>query len=299
VHSTEKANMISEAIHWPDLAPGARTVMHHGTFFGHSFEDVVQLARLAECQDVTLSAQFARDLLKERPAKEVLRVARDAGVEIAHLDPVLCWLPRWQPDASIGSVPLEVFEVSMDDVFRATDALEVQSISILGAFPQGSVELNEVVDHFGALCERAARHSIRCDIEFVPFFGISDLATAWTIIQQSGVENAGIMFDFWHYCRGNRNDTLLRSIPGDRITGVQFDDATLVPPPGRSLFEDTMCYRRPPGEGEMPIREITSVLREIGALNNIGPEILSTDLWAMPVEQAARRCRQSMAWALS
>ena len=272
--------------------------MHHGTYFGHPFRELVRLAELSECKDLTLGPAFARDLIESAAPKDVLQIAADSQVTITHLDPIICWLPTWQPDPKIGTLPAGVFDVPLDDVFRTIDALSIESISVLGTFPPGSVGLSEVIDHFGALCERAARHAVRCDIEFVPFFGISDLETAWSIIQHSRASNAAIMFDFWHYFRGKRDDALLRSIPGDRIGGVQFDDALMSTPLGRSAFEDTFAYRELPGHGEMPIREVTAILREIGALKNIGPEILSTKFWQLPVEKAAQLCREAMTWAL-
>ncbi|MCH4151225.1 MAG: sugar phosphate isomerase/epimerase [Sphingobium sp.] len=294
--------MTPEDIQWPDLAPGATPVMHHGTLLGRPFEELARIAALSGCSALTLPPNMARDLAKGasgRSGKDAISIAADYGIALTHLDPIMCWLPRWQPDPTNGALPLDIYDVPLDDVFRATDALGIGSISILGAFPPGSNSITEIMDNFGRLCERAARHAVRCDIEFVPFWGIADLATAWHILQQVNAPNTGIMFDFWHYCRGKRDDDLLRSIPGERIAGVQFDDGWMTKPAERNIYEDTGAFRAPPGQGEMPIREVTAILREMNALKNIGPEILSAEIYAMSGEEVARTCRESMTWALS
>jgi sugar phosphate isomerase/epimerase len=160
-------------------------------------------------------------------------------------------------------------------------------------------ETPQLIDAFGALCRQAAHEGLRCDLEFIPVFGIRDLKTAWQIVDGAGAANSGIVLDLWHYMRGGRNDALLRSIPGDKITGVQLCDATVKLPAGMSLAFDGLNNRRAPGEGEFPIAEILEVLRKSGGLNIVGLEIFSREFDRMSAKAIGEKSRAILDGALS
>jgi hypothetical protein len=67
-------------------------------------------------------------------------------------------------------------------------------------------------------------------------------------------KNAGIMLDTWHFSRGNPDFALLKSLPGECLVSVQVADARR-DQRGATLFEDTVRFRKFPGEGELPIAE--------------------------------------------
>lgn len=92
--------------------------------------------------------------------------------------------------------------------------------------------------------------------------------------------------------RSGRDDALLKSIPGAKITGVQLCDATMEVPAGVSLAYDGLNNRRAPGDGEFPIDEIVNILREIGGLNNVGLEIFSSEFDRMSAEAIGETSRR-------
>ena len=114
-------------------------------------------------------------------------------------------------------------------------------------------------------------------LEFIPLWGIGDLASAWQILQIANRPNTGLAFDFWHYIRGGRDDALLRSIPGSKISYVQVTDAEGSLPTGRSLFDDCLFHRLPPGQGGLPIKQLLDILCEIGGIERLGPEVFSAN----------------------
>ena len=77
---------------------------------------------------------------------------------------------------------------------------------------------------------------------------------------------------------------MLADLPGDRIFCVQLDDATAVPQ--GSLREET-SRRMLPGDGEVDLVGVVQALHRIGALRWVGPEVISPELTAMPVLDAA------------
>jgi sugar phosphate isomerase/epimerase len=165
----------------------------------------------------------------------------------------------------------------------APDHLNVGELSAPGDAPP--VEL--LAERFGEICDRAAAHGTRVAFEFLPWTAVPDLATAWEIVRRAARPNGGVLLDAWHYFRGRPDPALLRSIPGERITGVQLDDANavMVGP----LAEDTMLRRRLPGEGCFDLPGLVRTLDESDVQAPFSVEILSLDHQALPVEDAARR----------
>ena len=52
---------------------------------------------------------------------------------------------------------------------------------------------------FAALCDRAGP-DLTVALEFMPYSGMPDLATAWRVPQEAGRPNGGLIIDAWHGC---------------------------------------------------------------------------------------------------
>lgn len=219
-------------------------------------------------------------MAKGLSARDMLAMADDHGVKLAHLDPLTRWAPKWVPDnVDPGFHPFLGFEV--DDFLDLAEQMQVESMSTICCFPAGTVNRPQLTEAFAAICALAGARGIRCDLEFIPFWGLFDLNMAWQTVRDSGAKDAGIVFDYWHFMRGNPDMDLLRSIPGNRISCVQLADAGATYPEDRSAVDDCLNHRVPCGDGNFPVSEITQALAEIGGLNNVGPEIFSSRFDAM------------------
>ncbi|TAK99327.1 MAG: sugar phosphate isomerase/epimerase [Rhodospirillaceae bacterium] len=269
-------------------------VMYHHTVRSLPLKEQFRAASLAGCGALTTGPhEYLTMLTQGISTRDMKKMAADFGIRFDHLDAFARWVPQ-RPDQIA-----EMMRYDEDDFFRIADALEAKSLGAIALFPKGAISMNEMIDGFGQLCRRAARHGLKVALEFIPMGAVYDLATAWQIISSVNAPNSGIVFDFWHYYRGHPDDALLRSIPGRWIAGVQFDDATATLPTGVTMVEDTVMRRKAPGEGEFRIREVVAILRDIGGLNNPGPEILSAEFDKMTAEEIAAKVRSSMTWALS
>jgi len=210
----------------------------------------------------------------------------DHGLQVAELDPAWWWLPG----AGAITVPEradteEVFRYGEDELFRIADVLGARSINAVDVFG-GDWSVEDAAQAFGTLCERAADHGLLVHIEFLPWSRIPDLATAWDIVRFAGHRNGGVAVDAWHYFRGKPDEAALRSVPGDRVLGVQLDDGPAQPE--ANLLAATLHERRIPGEGEFDLTGLIKALRDIGAVAPWGVEVFSDQLHALaPVAAAA------------
>jgi sugar phosphate isomerase/epimerase len=269
-----------------------RRIMWNGTVRALPFKEQLRAAAIAGCEAISVTpSDYTAWLGSAISTRDMKAMAADAGVKITHLDPFVRWVDQWQPELPGEDFPMDAITFDSDDFFRMAGALGVESFTAWGGFPPGRYTTLQLIDAFGALCRQAEHEGLRCDLEFIPVFGIRNLETAWQIVDGVGTANSGVVLDLWHYMRGGRDDALLRSIPGDKITGVQLCDATLTVPDGISLAFDGLNNRRAPGDGEFPIDEIVGVLRQNGGLNIVGLEIFSQEFDRMPADAIGERSR--------
>ena len=140
--------------------------------------------------------------------------------------------------------------------------------------------VDEVVACFSAMCETAADAGLQVSIEFLPWTGIADLATAWEIVQRADCDNSGIMIDTWHWIRqpGGPNPDLLRQIPSEMLRVVQLCDAAAEPPGGMDTATETMTARLLPGDGAVDFAEVLGIISDVGVEPIWFPEVFSTPL---------------------
>ena len=178
-----------------------------------------------------------------------------------------------------------------DQVWAVADVFEPRVVSVGEIGPPEQLPPFELLaERFGALCDRAAAHGLLVALEFVPWSGIPDIAAAAALVGAVGRRNAGINLDAWHWYRGNPNAEVLRAV-ADRIFVLQLDDADRAVV--GSLAEDTILRRRYPGEGDFDLGGLLMLARDAGVDAPISVEIMSTEHYALPVEEAARRAYTS------
>ena len=209
--------------------------------------------------------------------------------------------------AVLGSYEVSVFEIeflagwSSDDpatqeaarrserqLYEVADAVGAPNLNVgcseaLGELPA----IERVAERFAQLCDRAVHHGLRVALEFMPWTGITDAATAWEIVRLADRHNGGVLVDTWHYFRGAADPAQLRAIPPEGVFSVQINDGAseLV----GTLREDTARRRRLPGEGDFDLAGLVRLLDGLGVSAPYAVEVMSEKLAALPLEDAARR----------
>jgi sugar phosphate isomerase/epimerase len=210
---------------------------------------------------------YAASLQAGHDRASLLETVRESGLRIPIVEAILPW--DEPDDSSAIKAADETFALA--EAFGATQAVVV-------TMAPGALDLNFASRRFHQVCEVAADHGVRPMIEFLPWSGIPDLATAWQIVQAADQPNGAIMIDTWHWRRqpGGPAPDLLRTIPGHRIPVVQLCDSA----PGieGGTQSEAMTDRRLPGEGNVDFAELFGVLDEIGADPIIAPEVFNLEL---------------------
>ena len=105
-------------------------------------------------------------------------------------------------------------------------------------------------------------------------------------------DNLGLAIDTWHMAKlgdPHRNDC--ENSTADQIAWVELSDGHF-----HNLDDfvyEVTCDRRLPGEGEFDIRGYVQALQAAGYEGPWGVEVLSSDLGALPIEEAFQRAYET------
>jgi sugar phosphate isomerase/epimerase len=219
---------------------------------------------------------------------DLRRLLADHGLVAWQIEPLMSWLPDGALPARLarlaGPAPEVFFELA-----HALGAPTLIAVDGFGA-QAGRAEL---ADAFGALCDDAARHGLRVELEFTPWSAIPDAQTAAWIVGEAGRAAAGVLVDSWHHFRGANDLEMIRALSGSMVTGIQLNDASAAPS-GESLAQESMHARRLPGEGDIDLVGLVRTLDAIGCRAPLGAEIFSDGFDALEPQEVGRRAGDAM-----
>jgi sugar phosphate isomerase/epimerase len=257
-----------------------RTMLWSATLWDASLEARVMAAADHGYRALSLSpADGAWAQENGKQPGELKRWAADLGIELSILDAFADWYPHPPPKRS--TIP----PIALDDFMALAVAFEVDSVSAVSAFPT-DVGIDEVTAGFAQFCDRAALEGLAVELEFTPIQPVNSVGLAHQVVRDAGRSNASIVFDLWHFFQGNPDFDALEAVPAGMITKTQVSDGVQ----GQfkeGLVKDTFMHRLLPGKGNFDFERVLPILDRLGALANCGPEVLSTDLFAMSPPDAA------------
>jgi sugar phosphate isomerase/epimerase len=268
-----------------ERSPASDLVLFAGSMPATPFRDLVAAAAAAGFDGLSLwPLMYRRAQSREGLDPVTMRaIADDAGVRVTDLDPCGDWLPA-DPNASAEGI----FRVDWgrQQFFDAAAALGADTLSAVH-LTGGAVDRAAAVDGFATLCDDAAAHGLRVALEFMPFSGIPDLASGWSIVEEADRPNGGLVLDVAHFVRSGRGDDVLAQVPPERIYSIQLADGPAEPP--GDLVDEAMFHRALPGEGDFGVAVLLAALAARGVRARVGPELYQRS-WAdaTPAELARR-----------
>jgi sugar phosphate isomerase/epimerase len=192
---------------------------------------------------------------------------------------------RWLPDDRWGPSLGEFVDVAATLGARSITALEVDGRRVGVDRP-----LDEVAEAFAGLCDRAADAGLLVHLEYFPFSGIPDLATATAVARAAGRENGGVMVDFWHHVRGPDAGTPdFAAVP---VIAMQVGDVAATP--SSDLRHEMVHGRVLPGAGAADVVGLLRALRAAGCTAPAELEVYSDALAALEPIDAARAAHAAL-----
>jgi 2-keto-myo-inositol isomerase len=144
---------------------------------------------------------------------------------------------------------------------------------------------------FAEACDLAKPYGVSLAIEFIkgPRVVATPL-TAQQIASQSGRQNAGVLFDTFHFYAGYGKLEDLEKLEANRLLLVHVNDASGAVPREALTDKDRVFL----GEGVFPLAAIFGKLRERGYAGYYSIELFNDDVWAQDPFAAARRAYNNM-----
>lgn len=265
---------------------------------GHSalsLQEHLEIAKAGKFTSLAIAPNRAKTMMKQGlTAADLVEMAAEHGVRYTQLDGIATWVKDWRAtkgDPDLNAWIEGLFDIDMVEALEIGAALGAQAAVAVPFFDEGSIPNDRLIQDFARFCDIAAGYGIEIHIEFIPFWGLRDLPAVWQIVSAADRENSGIMVDTWHLQKGSpdfrRDMDLLRAIPGKFLQHVQMADADL------AAYADTLAgdvmFRKFPGEGELEIAEMLSIIMEKGHLRSLGPEVVNANLADMTTREIGER----------
>jgi sugar phosphate isomerase/epimerase len=205
----------------------------------------------------------------------MLEIAAEHGVPVLEVEYITAWGTPEDRDAAQQEKEQAVFHMAR--------AFGVQHLNtgLLEKLP-----LDVMIDAFAALCDRAGG-DLTVALEFMPYSGVPDLATAWQILDDADRGNSALIVDVWHWARAGMTPADLDPVPADRIVALQLCD--VLEHPMDPLRAESLGHRLPPGQGYGDPVGVVRALRDKGAQPRVvTAEVISDELVSRGVDTAAQ-----------
>jgi sugar phosphate isomerase/epimerase len=114
------------------------------------------------------------------------------------------------------------------------------------------------VGQLAAFADMAAANGMQATLEFMPGIPVGTLASAATAIREANRPNLRLLLDSMHVFRSGASVAEVAALDPELIGYVQLCDA-----PVTSDFaygDEARFHRRPPGEGELPLKDFIAAL---------------------------------------
>ncbi|MDI9951936.1 TIM barrel protein [Rhodococcus sp. IEGM 1305] len=263
----------------------AELIMWEGSVRTFTYREQLEATAEAGFDSLALTPAAFRAAIDGLGATGVRHLATEVGINL-HLDTVTGWAPIRIPSGADDNL-IARFDFSVDECLELVDSLDLRSILAVGVFDHDAIPQDTLVRGFGALCDAALVREIPVNLEFMPFWGVPDLAAAWHILDRAQKPNSGLMLDTWHFAHSGCDLDLLAQIPQDVTVNLQLADGFPASPEA-DLIELTLHERQLPGEGTLDLESVLNAVHGRGSVGTAGPEVFSDELDTMAAPEAGR-----------
>ncbi len=255
--------------------------------------DLLERAEAAVAGGFSCMSILCGDLVAhERAGGSVRDLARELearGAPIPILDPFLASYPG-RTGAQVNGAQGDSQNIDPDTVLRYAEETGAPSLSVLTPFHGTPAPREAALDALGRFADHAAAIDLALHIEVIPTSMTPDLASR--LGPRAGRRARQRRPRARHVPpRTQPHDGReLAAIPANRIFHVQLCDAPREPRIP-DYFEEAVTIRDFAGDGELGVLDMARCLDEMGALDNVGPEVFSAELDAMSPAHVGQLCR--------
>jgi sugar phosphate isomerase/epimerase len=192
--------------------------------------------------------------------RAMAELAQAAGVPVREVEYVTGWGAEADRDTEQRRKEETVFAMAR------TFGVSHVNCGLIEKFP-----VDAIVEAFARLCDRAGE-DLTIALEFMPYSGVPDLATAWRVLQEANRPNGSLIVDVWHWARAGMTTADLDLLPAERIVSVQLCDVRRTPM--APMRTESLGFRLPPGQGS---GDAVGLVRALQA-RNVRPRLVAVEV---------------------
>lgn len=198
-------------------------------------------------------------------------------------------------DTGIRIADVEIVRITSDfepnkylQFLSTAEQLGARHILVAGNDPEQS----RLIHHFAQFCELSKQFSLSCDLEFMPWTNVKNLAQAEYIVNQSGQENAAILIDALHFDRSDSTIEQVKALDPKQLNYVQLCDGFAeYDPSDEGLIKIARSNRLVPGQGEI---DLVGLIRALPKEIMLAAEVPNLVLAERPALERAEINLQAM-----
>lgn len=192
-------------------------------------------------------------------------------------------------DTGVQVADVEIVRITAD--FDAKQYLGfLETAATLGAkhilIAGNDQEQQRLIENFSAFCELSKNFALSCDLEFMPWTAVKNLAEANQIVTASAQDNAAVLIDALHFDRSNSTLAEVKQIDKSRMNYVQLCDGWAeYDPSDEGLIKIARSNRLVPGQGDI---DLVGLIQALPADITLAAEVPNLELAALPALERAK-----------
>lgn len=198
-------------------------------------------------------------------------------------------------DTGVRIADVEIVRITSDfepnkylQFLSTAEQLGARHILVAGNDPEQSRQIH----HFAQFCELGKQFGLSCDLEFMPWTNVKNLAQAEYIVNQSGQENAAILIDALHLDRSDSTLEQVKALDPKQLNYVQLCDGLAeYDPSDEGLIKIARSNRLVPGQGEI---DLVGLIRALPKEIMLAAEVPNLVLAERPALERAEINLQAM-----
>jgi sugar phosphate isomerase/epimerase len=248
-----------------------------------NFEDRVKISKEAGYDGIGLRAETYMLAVKQGYSDErMLEILAEHDMKVTEVEYITLWA---DPNKTMETPETLLQQFKEQTIYHMARLFGVGHINC-GLMEKYPAEVH--IQAFKELCTRAKELVI--GLEFMPYSGVPDLASAWNIVKEADCENGMLILDTWHWARANMTAADLEGVPAEKVVSIQICDVLERRYPDTILRDESMHDRLCPGTGWGDTEGFLQALKAHGIKPRVvGTEVISDPILSQGYQKAAEQ----------